>query len=281
MVKNTKAKDLKKKKLQSKENLAIKNISTSIKNKPIKKIEGQDKEKKSVKKESMISILIDKLLALFSSQSKKKTQSAKSTISPNKQSANNKSEIKKEIEEEEDVLDDLFVDYEEEKQDNKKTKKKIDEDENENVEEGEKKDEKMKSIKEKFLNKDGIKKPKSLKELQEEAKKKSDEKSGKSFSEGSAAKGDLKKIGDGHAKTLKKKPGPLDPKVFLIRGKDNGRPAWHYVLIPHENIKKLKVQKAGTNIDVTDFGKIIRSGWGENPSDAIVEEVEAEYGETQ
>ena len=139
----------------------------------------------------------------------------------------------------------------------------------------------MKSIKEKFLNKDGIKKPKSLKELQEEAKKKSDEKSGKSFSEGSAATGDLKKIGDGHAKTLKKKPGPLDPKVFLIRGKDNGRPAWHYVLITHENIKKLKVQKAGTNIDVTDFGKIIRSGWGENPSDAIVEEVEAEYGETQ
>ena len=48
MVKNTKAKDIKKKKLQSKENLAIKNISTSIKNKPINKIEGQDKEKKSV-----------------------------------------------------------------------------------------------------------------------------------------------------------------------------------------------------------------------------------------
>ena len=32
---------------------------------------------------------------------------------------------------------------------------------------------------------------------------------------------------------------------------------------------------------MTDFGKIIRSGWGENPSDAIVQEVEAEYGETQ
>lgn len=130
------------------------------------------------------------------------------------------------------------------------------------------------------FKKDGIKKPKSLREIAEEAEKKSKEMEGKAFSESDAALKDLKKAEEGHSKFVKKKTKKaLEGKVFLIRGKDDGRPAWHYVLVSPEKIKALRQQQSGTNIDVTDFGKIIRSGWGENPSDDIVKEIEEEYGD--
>ena len=136
-----------------------------------------------------------------------------------------------------------------------------------------------KSFGDKF-KKDGLKKPKSLKEIAEESRKKAEEMEGKAFSEGDAAQKDLKKAEEGHSKFVKKKTKKaLEGKVFLIRGKDNGRAAWHYVLVSPEKTKELRNQKSGTNIDVTDFGKIIRSGWGENPSDEIVKEIEEEYGD--
>ena len=151
-----------------------------------------------------------------------------------------------------------------------------DEDEDEDID-GD--DSEKKSFGDKF-KKGGIKKPKSLKEIAEESKKKSDEMDGKAFAEGDAAKKDLQKAEEGHTKFVKKKTKKaLEGKVFLIRGKDNGRAAWHYVLVSPEKIKELRHQKSGTNIDVTDFGNIIRSGWGENPSDEIVKEVEDEYGD--
>ncbi len=140
-------------------------------------------------------------------------------------------------------------------------------------------DSEKKSFGDKF-KKSGIKKPKSLKEIAEESKKKSEEMEGKAFSESDAAQKDLKKAEEGHSKFVKKKTKKaLEGKVFLIRGKDNDRPAWHYVLVSPEKIKELRQQKSGTNIDVTDFGSIIRSGWGENPSDEIVKEIEEEYGD--
>jgi serine/threonine protein kinase len=69
--------------------------------------------------------------------------------------------------------------------------------------------------------------------------------------------------------------------VILIRGSDNGRPAWYYVLVEdEEKYVKLKMCKKGTNIDVTDFGKIIRSGWGQDPSKKIKDEIINQYGES-
>ncbi len=130
------------------------------------------------------------------------------------------------------------------------------------------------------FKKDGVKKPKTLKEIADESKKKQEEMEGKAFAEGDAAQKDLKKAETGYEKIIKKKTKKaLEGKVFLIRGKDNGKPAWHYVLVSPEKIQQLKKQKSGTNIDVTDFGKIIKSGWGEDPSDEIVKEIEEEYGD--
>ena len=67
--------------------------------------------------------------------------------------------------------------------------------------------------------------------------------------------------------------------ALLIRGKDNGKPAWHYILIENESkYVELKKRKPGTNIDVTDYGKIIESGWGPNPSKAKIEHINRLYG---
>lgn len=65
--------------------------------------------------------------------------------------------------------------------------------------------------------------------------------------------------------------------VFLIRGEDNGLECWHYVLV--ESLKlpilRAKIRQLPCNIDVADYGKIIKSGWGENPSDEVKAKIEA------
>lgn len=77
----------------------------------------------------------------------------------------------------------------------------------------------------------------------------------------------------------KKNPNKEYKDFFLIRGLDEGRPAWHYILIENEEkYKELKKQKVGCDIDVTDFGRIIRSGLGLYPSKNIAEEIYKEYG---
>lgn len=56
-------------------------------------------------------------------------------------------------------------------------------------------------------------------------------------------------------------------RVYLVRGKHRGRPAWHYVLVNDdaENIKAFLEDLASGNIDVADYGIILKSGWGKDP----------------
>ena len=42
---------------------------------------------------------------------------------------------------------------------------------------------------------------------------------------------------------------------------------------------ELKNQRAGSNVDVTKYGKIVKSGWGVDPSKEIIEEIEEKYGD--
>jgi hypothetical protein len=135
-----------------------------------------------------------------------------------------------------------------------------------------------KPLTERFKEK-GIAPKKSFDDIKKEAEEKKKETENKAFSEWDAAQKDLKKQETGYQKVVKKKTmKALEGKVFLVRGKDNGRAAWHYILVPKDKENELKKQRAGTNIDVADFGKIIKSGWGEDPSDEIRKEIEEEYG---
>ena len=58
----------------------------------------------------------------------------------------------------------------------------------------------------------------------------------------------------------------VGPYLYLVRGNDKGKPAWHYVLVDKVKEEDFKAKVATGTINVADYGKIICSGWGENPS---------------
>lgn len=75
-----------------------------------------------------------------------------------------------------------------------------------------------------------------------------------------------------------------DPKerLFLVRGKDRGKPAWHYVMVEKCLLGLFLKRTNGGQLDVADFGIVLESGWGENPPENKAAEVldkSVEFGE--
>ncbi|KLT22660.1 hypothetical protein wVul_1025 [Wolbachia endosymbiont of Armadillidium vulgare str. wVulC] len=66
--------------------------------------------------------------------------------------------------------------------------------------------------------------------------------------------------------------------IYLVRGKDRGRSAWHYVLIDKEKREMFLAKSRTGSIDVADYGEILYSGWGEDPPQAIVDKINEEFG---
>ena len=59
--------------------------------------------------------------------------------------------------------------------------------------------------------------------------------------------------------------------VYLVRGKDQGKPAWHYVKVKRPLINLFLKKTNGGTSNVADYGEIIKSGWGEDPDEKTVE----------
>ena len=68
-------------------------------------------------------------------------------------------------------------------------------------------------------------------------------------------------------------------RVYLVRGKDRGRPAWHYVLVvdDEDTMRKFLEKVSSGQVDVADYGRVLHSGWGEYPPNDIRERIEEEY----
>ena len=68
----------------------------------------------------------------------------------------------------------------------------------------------------------------------------------------------------------------LKNRVYFVRGKQQGQPSWHYVLLSDksEAYKEqfLKQVKSG-NIDVAEWRYSIESGWEENPPEDLREKL--------
>ena len=67
------------------------------------------------------------------------------------------------------------------------------------------------------------------------------------------------------------------PFLYLVRGKDKGRPAWHYVLVDKEKEEEFKAQVKTGTVDVANFGKILHSGWGEDPPKEKKKQIDDQY----
>lgn len=78
--------------------------------------------------------------------------------------------------------------------------------------------------------------------------------------------------------------------VFTIRGKDQGRPGWHCILVPGEKLADIKAHPTGATMNVNDFGSVIEyrnhqgktlpmSGWGKDPPKMIEIWFDEHYGQ--
>ena len=55
-------------------------------------------------------------------------------------------------------------------------------------------------------------------------------------------------------------------RKFVVRGEDRGRPCWHFVLL-HDDAENIKAfHETVASGDVADYGLILKSGWGKDPS---------------
>ena len=64
-------------------------------------------------------------------------------------------------------------------------------------------------------------------------------------------------------------------RLFVVHGKDKGKPAWHYVLVNKTLLGSFLRQSKRGNIDVAKFGTILASGWGKDPPYSKREEMRA------
>jgi len=63
----------------------------------------------------------------------------------------------------------------------------------------------------------------------------------------------------------------------LVRGMEQGRTTWHYVLLKRETLPMYQHHVAtGQPFDLRQFGTIIESGWGENPPITTVKKIHQE-----
>ena len=63
-------------------------------------------------------------------------------------------------------------------------------------------------------------------------------------------------------------------RIKLVRGKDNGRAAWHYVLVDKELEENFNEAVASTGtVNVAKYGFVIHSGFGKDPPEDFVDKL--------
>ena len=74
-------------------------------------------------------------------------------------------------------------------------------------------------------------------------------------------------------------------RIFLVRGNDKGRPAWHYAQLvdDEETVRKFTELTQGENagihtINIGDYGQVIKSGWGHDPPNDVKDWMQKNYG---
>jgi hypothetical protein len=67
--------------------------------------------------------------------------------------------------------------------------------------------------------------------------------------------------------------------VFLVRGKDvSGQHAWYYVLVDRNKRDVFAARNGAASVDLSDYGRILYSGFGENPPRETKDIMARDYG---
>ena len=73
-------------------------------------------------------------------------------------------------------------------------------------------------------------------------------------------------------------------RIYLVRGEDRRKLAWHYVQVEKALLPLFLRRTNGGSLDVADFGLILKSGWGKDPPENVrtnINEMGATIPETQ
>ena len=68
-------------------------------------------------------------------------------------------------------------------------------------------------------------------------------------------------------------------RIFVVRGEDGGRPAWHYVKVEDkEDTRKAFFKAVGSgNVNVKESGEPLKCGWGTDPPEEVKKKMLEEY----
>ena len=69
-------------------------------------------------------------------------------------------------------------------------------------------------------------------------------------------------------------------RVRLVRGRNGDRTTWHYLLLVDNEViidEFVKALKSGTSMTLTDFGEILFSGFGRDPSNEVTEKLHKKF----
>lgn len=67
--------------------------------------------------------------------------------------------------------------------------------------------------------------------------------------------------------------------IFLVKGKDTtNRQAWYYVMVEKSKKHLFEEVEGSQPLNLTDYGQILHSGYGDEPPDDIKAKMEEEYG---
>jgi|TARA_B110000259_G_scaffold182219_1_gene225470 hypothetical protein len=66
--------------------------------------------------------------------------------------------------------------------------------------------------------------------------------------------------------------------LFLVKGIDDNRPAWYYVLIERLKLPMFKKALNDNIIHLEEYGKILYSAYGDHPPEEIKKKIRDEFG---
>ena len=66
-------------------------------------------------------------------------------------------------------------------------------------------------------------------------------------------------------------------EIYLSRGQFEGRKTWHYIMVDKMRLPLLLKHAKIREIDLRDYGKILFSGFGEEPPQELVSYVKQKY----
>lgn len=94
-----------------------------------------------------------------------------------------------------------------------------------------------------------------------------------------------KSFSDMAQKDLPSNKKPVDPQkkmqaelIYLVKGIDAGRNAWYYVLVDRLKLQLFLKALNDEIIHLENYGKILYSAYGDDPSSEITSKLKDEYG---